>query len=167
MRGQVPGRVEKGVVLSFFGGVSFFCFLLGVRVKGGKEWAQDEGCVGRSRVASKRGGGGGRFIFFFREKQRHGGPKQAEKGPKTVLAWAGWAGLGWAGLGWAWQPQTSRTKNRTNRPIWQSFGRTGLGTKNQAPEPPPHNRKTQRHGGPKQAKNGPKTKHSCGRERCV
>ena len=64
MRGQVPGRVEKGGRFNFFRRCLFFlavvfgfwCFLLGVRVKGRKEWAQDEGCVGRSRVASKRVG---------------------------------------------------------------------------------------------------------------
>ena len=51
--------------------------------------------------------------------------------------------------------------------LWQSFAYAytkvwaGLGW---APEPTLQNRETQRHGGPKQAKNGPKTERYGGRE---
>ena len=59
LRGQVPGRVEKGG-FKFFRRLFFFWFSPGCSCEGRKEWAQDEGCVGRSRVASK----GGAFNFF-------------------------------------------------------------------------------------------------------
>ena len=51
---------KRGGVLTFFRPFRFF---LGVRVKGRKERAHDEGCVALSRVAPKRGGV---LIFLWR-----------------------------------------------------------------------------------------------------
>ena len=57
------------------------------------------------------------------------------------LGWAGlrWVGLRWGGLGWA------------------GLGWAALGwSQKRGPEPTLQNSQTQRHGGPKRAKNGPK-----------
>ena len=56
MRGHVPGRIEKGGAGVLTCSAFFFFVSRGVGVKGRKERAQNEGCLGRSRVASKRGG---------------------------------------------------------------------------------------------------------------
>ena len=76
-----------------------------------------------------------------------------------------WAGLGWAhkGLGWAEAGQTQLGLGRAAG--WAPLGWAGwAGTKNEAPEPTLQNKETQRHGGPKRAKNGPKTERYGGRE---
>ena len=111
------------------------------------------------------------------ETQRHGGPNK----PKnlgcgglgcTELGWAGlgwgglgwaglrwgglrWGGLGWAGLGWAGLG-------------WAGLGWAALGwSQKRGPEPTLQDSETQRHGGPKRAKNGPKPMPPGGRKRHI
>ena len=113
-----------------------------------KAWVDWLGCAGLSWAGLA--GLGWRLVELWQGLGRPG------------LGWAGWPGLGlgWAGLGcglgWGQrrQPRYSAASNLRK-------------TQNEAPEPPPQNRETQRHGGPKRTKNGPKTMLFRGRKRPV
>ena len=91
----------------------------------------------------------------------------SESGKTKPLQGLGWPGLGWlawAGLGLGWAGLGGWSQRRQSG-TWAASHLRKI--QNDAPEPPPQNGETQRHGGPKQAKNGPKTRPSRGRKRHI